>query len=278
MDEGGSSGRGTVSTYIRALDVLSMALQASKSARSTSADVWGITSPDELMDLRSYVIGEQEKFNKNSTGIFAALSGGRCYYTNRWCSAALKKLAMFRQTNDYIDDLNKALAEVDTGVDVARKAARIKMTNTRCFMPDDIDPASREGRDVAATAKRRINQSVFRSWIISIYGTKCCVTGLNVPEILRASHIVEWAKSAANRMNPSNGLCLSATYDTAFDRHLISFDDDYRMILSKRISDFCSNRACRDYFKAFEGKRISLPVKFLPDKSLLAKHRELLVS
>ncbi len=79
-------------------------------------------------------------------------------------------------------------------------------------------------------------------------------------------------------MNPSNGLCLSSTYDAAFDRHLISFDSDYRMVLSQRISDFCSNQACRDYFKKYEGVRIALPVRFLPDPALLEIHRNQLVS
>jgi len=67
--------------------------------------------------------------------------------------------------------------------------------------------------------------------IVSLYGGKCCITGLDVPKLLRASHIIRWADDKENRMNPENGLCLSGTYDLAFDQHLISFDEDYRMIV-----------------------------------------------
>ena len=104
------------------------------------------------------------------------------------------------------------------------------------------------------------------------------MTGLAISDILRASHIVGWADDLKNRMNPSNGLCLSATYDAAFDRHLISFDDDYRMILSKSIRDFCTDKVHSEYFARFEGMRIAMPSKFMPDKELLAKHRALLVA
>ena len=50
---------------------------------------------------------------------------------------------------------------------------------------------------------------------------KCCVTGLNIPQTLHASHIVAWASDKTNSMNPENVLCLSATYDAAFDKHII---------------------------------------------------------
>lgn len=123
----------------------------------------------------------------------------------------------------------------------------------------------------------RQNQDVFRKMILSIYGGKCCLTGLDVPEVLIASHISSWSNDKKNRMNPSNGLCLSATYDAAFDKYLISFDDDYRMVLSNYINDFCTKEVCNEYFKKLEGVQLALPSRFLPDKKLLEKHRENLV-
>ena len=135
----------------------------------------------------------------------------------------------------------------------------------------------KDGEDVVYETKRRRGQEYFRRMVLENYGNKCCVTGLDVPEILLASHIVEWAKDKANRLNPENGLCLSATYDAAFDKHLISFDDDYRMIVSKHIKDYYSNDVTREYFDKFEGKQIALPSLYLPSKILLEKHREALV-
>ena len=106
------------------------------------------------------------------------------------------------------------------------------------------------------------------------YESSCCVTGLNIPGILRASHIVGWAEDEANRLNPANGLCLSATYDAAFDRHLISFDEDYRMILSPSLRQHSGNEAYHQQFELFEGQKISLPKRFCPDQTFLQKHRD----
>ncbi|MCR4825409.1 MAG: hypothetical protein K5882_00455 [Bacteroidales bacterium] len=40
-----------------------------------------------------------------------------------------------------------------------------------------------------------------------------------------------WEEDEANLLN-SEDLCLSAIYDAVFDRHLISFDEHYRLIVS----------------------------------------------
>ena len=63
-------------------------------------------------------------------------------------------------------------------------------------------------------------------------GNRCCLTGLDLPQLNRASHIIGWAepKGKQIRMDPRNGLCLSATYDAAFDRKPITFDEDYRLV------------------------------------------------
>ena len=62
------------------------------------------------------------------------------------------------------------------------------------------------GIEREATVRVRVNQSFFRRRIISAYEFRCCVTGLAVPELLVASHIVPWAQDDANRLNPRNGL------------------------------------------------------------------------
>jgi len=177
----------------------------------------------------------------------------------------------------YIGKLDEALQSSDDGSEVAAKAEHIAIADKAHFYSGNIDPNSVEGRERVATMKVRINQSQFRKWILSIYGGKCCVSGLAVPEVLRASHIVAWADDAGNRMNPSNGLCLSATYDTAFDRHLISFDEDYRLVLSKSIRDYCIDEVHKAYFLAYEGNALTLPSKFRPAKEFLARHCEKLI-
>lgn len=279
FDEVGCSGRGTVSTYIRSLDVLNEALKSTSLPTPFHGDVWTLESPKKLMTLQKFVVNQQKIFASTKSGIFSSLlSGGRSYYEKRWCSAALRQLAAFRQSVKYESELQTAFASSSQGKEVSKKARSVRIENASCFVPDNVDPSTKQGKDAITLVKKRINQSVFRKWIVGLYEGKCCITGLCVPELLRASHIVGWADDKENRMNPSNGLCLSATYDAAFDKHLITFDDDYRMVLSRQIRDFCTSSVCAEYFLRFEGMRIHLPTMFLPDKGLLCKHRSMLIS
>jgi putative restriction endonuclease len=75
-------------------------------------------------------------------------------------------------------------------------------------------------------------------------------------------------------MDPRNGLCLSATYDAAFDRKLITFDDDYRMVLSKTIRDRVPNEMLKAHFLGRAGHRIEMPRHYFPLKEYLEHHRK----
>lgn len=278
MENCGAPDGGTASSYRRALELLSRAFQANLPAFAPAADVWTLTDPATIMRLYEDVKTEQDKFKAGTGGIFAPYAGrGDSYYRKGWCSAALRFFAQFRAAEGYEPKYAAALESSGDGKEVAARAKRIDLGDLREYLPDGVDVATREGREIVKAAKQRIGQQQFRKWILGIYNGKCCVTGLDVPQVLRASHIVAWADDAQNRMNPSNGLCLSATYDAAFDQHLISFDEHYRMVLSKALHDHCTTQVLKEYFLSFEGKPIALPVKFLPDVELLAKHRERLV-
>lgn len=270
---------GTPSSYTKAIEKLCTVFAADKPTWAPVADVWLMTDPKAIMDLYEEVKKEQDRFIKYHNGIFLPYRGrGDSYYRKRWCSAALKVFAQFRAAEAYEPKFAAALASSTDGAVVAAKAAKINLGNMSGYLPDDVDVTTKEGKEIVREAKQRVGQDQFRKWILNIYGGKCCVTGLDVPEVLRASHIVAWADDAKNRLNPSNGLCLSATYDAAFDKHLISFDDDYRMILSKSIKDHCTAAVCKQYFKDFEGCKLTLPSRFQPDKGLLEKHRNMLVA
>jgi predicted restriction endonuclease len=80
--------------------------------------------------------------------------------------------------------------------------------------------------------KTRIGQGPFRSALLARWQGRCPLTGIAEPELLRASHIIPWnrCESDAERVNPENGLLLSALWDAAFDRGLVSFADDGRVL------------------------------------------------
>jgi len=122
--------------------------------------------------------------------------------------------------------------------------------------------------------KTRLQQRFFRRVVLSSYGNRCCISGLPVPALLRASHIVPWAESEEQRLNPRNGLCLASTYDAAFDRGLISFDQEFRLILGETIKEKNDDEEIERVFVRLEGKTIIAPAKNLPQVELMANHRE----
>ncbi|RZT97295.1 putative restriction endonuclease [Ancylomarina subtilis] len=122
--------------------------------------------------------------------------------------------------------------------------------------------------------KTRVNQNFFRQMILSNYHSKCAVTGIDMPALLIASHIIPWAQNEQERLNPTNGICLSALYDKAFDKHLISFDEDYRMILSTNLKEHCTKDYYQTHFGKMEGQEMILPSRGLPGLEFLERHRE----
>lgn len=80
--------------------------------------------------------------------------------------------------------------------------------------------------------RARIGQGIFRKQLLKIWDG-CAVTGVNLPDLLRASHIKPWRVSTnPERTNPYNGLLLLPQYDHLFDKGLISFEDDGQLIRS----------------------------------------------
>lgn len=135
-------------------------------------------------------------------------------------------------------------------------------------------PAGAEHTETTSTVKTRRHQSFFRRTVLDSYGNRCAVTGIPVPELLRASHIVPWAESEQHRLNPRNGLCLSATFDAAFDRGLVAFDGQFQLLLSNRLKSYLPDDELRASFLKREKQPLRLPGKNLPDHELLAWHRE----
>lgn len=83
------------------------------------------------------------------------------------------------------------------------------------------------GTEAERVIRQRIGQDIFRESLMDYWGGACAVTGIAVPELLRASHIKPWAEceTDSDRLNVFNGLLLCAHIDALFDRHLITFDE-----------------------------------------------------
>jgi putative restriction endonuclease len=122
--------------------------------------------------------------------------------------------------------------------------------------------------------RTRINQGFFRSAILAAYRSQCCVTGLSIPQLLNASHIVPWSVDVNNRTNPRNGLCLNAIHDRAFDCGLLTITVDMRVKISPRVTDGVPDTAANDLLLRYDGASIKLPQRFAPNLDFLRYHNE----
>lgn len=79
----------------------------------------------------------------------------------------------------------------------------------------------------------------------------CAVHGVDCNGRLVASHIVPWSRDSLLRGDPNNGLLLSVPIDSLFDRGLISFDDEGRIVRSKNL-----DARTAEHFGVVEGLRL----------------------
>lgn len=86
---------------------------------------------------------------------------------------------------------------------------------------------------------QRIGQDIFRDRLMDYWQRRCPLTGISDTALLRASHIIPWAECAsdAERLDVHNGLLLSALWDAAFDRALVTFDDEGRPAFSPTLGE-----------------------------------------
>ncbi len=123
-------------------------------------------------------------------------------------------------------------------------------------------------------ASYRKGQSLFRDAVLSAYGSKCAVSGIADPRLLNASHIVPWRVDAEQRLDPRNGIALSSLHDRAFDLGLMSFDDDFNILISSQLEDVRESHILRTALLVLRGERLTLPDRFHPNPKVIRWHRE----
>ncbi len=138
---------------------------------------------------------------------------------------------------------------------------------------DDFDLNDYAGETRRAIIEQRMKQHFFRRAVLASYGGRCCMSGLSETRLLVASHIVPWSHDKANRLNPSNGLCLSALHDKAFDRGLITVSDDFRVLVSTQLRNSPKDSILKSALVDLHEKPIEKPERFLPRADFLARHR-----
>jgi hypothetical protein len=122
---------------------------------------------------------------------------------------------------------------IDALATLLRRAAELSLS-----LPDQAAHTFREraaselarladtGTEVERLVRQRVGQDVFREALLDYWGGACAVTGLALPDVLRASHAKPWADCTSDeeRLDVFNGFLLAAHLDALFDRGLITFD------------------------------------------------------
>lgn len=261
------SGSGKAKSYIRALDLLCEMIQQRSLGFGDCKNIWSVNSFDRLHELYFFVLDETRKKDASDWNIQGI---PKSYLQNGYCSAALKSYQTFIVENSYEKSLLDVFEAYKGDENELPGELDLDMKNTELLI-EGLD--EKLGLEALRIVRVRSNQNVFRKMILKIYNESCCITGLNIPEINIASHIIPWAEDESIRLDPRNGLCLSATYDAAFDRNMISLDEDYRIILSKNIKDCYTSDSVKEYFMSKEGNKITLPSSYYPNKDYLENHR-----
>lgn len=120
-----------------------------------------------------------------------------------------------------------------------------------------------------------VRGGVFKREIPKIYNFQCAISGMRIEslrniQMIDACHVVPFAISKDDTI--SNGIALSPNLHRAFDRGLITLNDDYRVVITSKIIESKSNFSLAQ----FSGKSIILPQNktYYPAQKNLSWHRE----
>jgi len=135
-----------------------------------------------------------------------------------------------------------------------------------------VRPPSGPSETIRLT-KQRVHQAFFRDAVLSSYEGTCCVTGIALRECLVASHIVPWSEDEKFRTDPTNGLCLSATFDRLFDAGLMTVTMDLIIRFSSHVIK-SQNSVHQELLFRYHDRPLRKPHRFLPCVERLEWHRK----
>lgn len=200
----------------------------------------GRTPGSVALRLVNYAACDPEIVNSGRKGMISGI--GKCKpYWNRYAN---NTEALFLQA----ENIKAAM--------LAKPIEEVLQLNSSDFV----------GKEKDVVIKQRINQNSFRAIILANYNEQCAISRCCIPQLLIASHIVPWSEDTNNRLNPTNGICLSPLYDKAFDKGYIGIrPNDYTVIISKELKNYKKHIFYQNCFAPIEDKPIMLPNKHNPN-------------
>lgn len=252
---------GKASSYAQAIKILDEVLTHQNVIDLHGQSLYDIHDLSILEQVWELVKEEVRKMKDGHSSIFDyGQPNQKSYPLGGFCTAAVTSLM------DY--------AQFEGAEMIVRKEANPHKISTKLIKYFDL---TKEGEDVSSESKRRKGQDYFRRMILANYGGRCALTGIDVPQLLLASHIIPWSDKTHkhDRLNPCNGICLSALYDKAFDQGLITISpDDYCVILSSVLRENETKEYFDKHFGIIIGRKLMMPAEYLPNRDFLAYHKD----
>lgn len=141
---------------------------------------------------------------------------------------------------------------------------------------EDLEAVYKTKIDLEDEEQNFIRGGFFKKIVPQIYSFKCCISELSISvtsnvSMIDACHIIPFSISGNDKV--TNGISLCPNLHRAFDRGLISINENYEVVTSKAFVEIGNS----DYgIKIFEGKKILLPnnTKYHPNKDYLNWHQK----
>jgi putative restriction endonuclease len=168
-------------SYIRAVDLLNEKLKVESFGFSDCENIWNVNSVDRLQELYLFVLMEGKNGDEGTWDIKGIPTS---YLQNGYCSAALKNYQEFLVEHVYEQELPTIFNEHK-----GDESKVVEKLDREIHYPTSLLEGLEEkhGREVVRSVRVRSNQNVFRLIILKIYNESCCITGLNISEVNRAS-------------------------------------------------------------------------------------------
>jgi len=256
---------GKADSYARAIRILDEVLAHQDLIDLHGRSLYDVRDTETIEAVLRFVSQEVKKMKRNEPNIFDyGKPNQRSYPLKNFCSSALRSLKQYAQYEQ----------EVVVADGIVAQERNPRTISTKLIAHFDI---TKEGEDKISLTKQRKGQDYFRRMILANYGGRCALTGIDIPQLLLASHIIPRADKShkKDRLNPCNGICLSALYDKAFDQGLITISpDNYSVILSSALQENETKAYYDKHFGCIKGQKLTLPTEYLPSREFLAYHRD----
>jgi putative restriction endonuclease len=194
---------------------------------------------------------------------------------NRWLREAMQnRIPLIYFLGTHPGHYHAVVPTMIVGWDAKTLCAEVSVGLEGELRPDPHETAL-ERRYALRQVKARLHQTLFRAAVIAAYSGRCALSGLPETSLLDAAHIAADGDELLGQPVVTNGLPLTKLHHAAFDNHLIGINQDYRIVVSRRLMD-TKDGPTLEALKALNGAHLIGPrrAKDRPDRNRLAARFE----